>query len=178
VLQFSNGVAPDAGDSFEVLNVAGAVAGAFQGVEVRGLRDPSFAEDLAGGKLTLTSLTDAEPLPTVSLKAKPLVKEAKARKGLKVKFVRKGDTSEALQVAYAVAGTARNGVDYEELLGVIEIPARKKSAELVVRPLRDVSPEEDETIELEVLPGASYTASLASTARIVLGDEVPKPHKP
>ena len=176
VLQFLNGFAPDLGDAFDVLEVSGAVTGAFANVQVRGLAPGAdFAEDLVDGKLTLTSLSDAEALPTVSVKSKPVLKEtAKFKKGLKLKFLRKGDTSQALQVAYIVGGTARNGFDYERISGVIEIPARKKSAKLVLRPHRDGEPEGNERIAIEVLPGEGYTPSLFSKLEIVLEDEVPK----
>ena len=177
-LQFLNGFAPDQGQSFEVLDVAGTVTGAFANVEVRGLVPGSdFAEDFVDGKLTLTALADTEALPTVSVKTKPSVNESKFKKGLKVKFKRKGDTSEPLQVAYTLGGTARNGFDYERLAGVIEIPARKKSATLVIRPIPDGVTEGPETIELEVQPGENYTQSLFARAEIVLENKVPKNKK-
>jgi hypothetical protein len=174
LLQFYNGFAPRTGDAFEVLDVSGAVTGAFADVAVRGLAPGAdFAEDFVGGKLTLTSLTDAEPLPTVSLKAKPLVKEKKKR-GLKLKLTRAGDTSQPLAVRYFVRGSATPGVDYEALPGVVEIPAKKKSAKLAIRPFSDGIPEGAETIELEVLPGEGYTPSLAAEVAIEIDDTVEK----
>jgi hypothetical protein len=100
----------------------------------------------------------------VSLKAKPLLAERKAKKGTKVTFRRAGDASQPLLVRYAVGGTARNGFDYERLPGAIEIPAGRRSAKLVVRPFRDGAFEETETIELEVLPGDGYAAGLLAQA--------------
>jgi hypothetical protein len=167
VLQFYNGFAPRTGDRFEVLDVSGTVTGAFADVVVRGLAPGAdLAEDFAGGKLTLTSLTDAAPLPSVSLKAKLRVKENK--KAFKVKLTRVGDTSQALAVRYFVRGTAGNGIDYEALPGVVEIPARKKSAKLVIRPFADGLVEGPETIELEVVPGEGYTPSLAARVAVEL----------
>jgi hypothetical protein len=173
VLQFASGVAPSLGDAFELIDVAGSVSGGFENVVVRGLTTgaESFAQDLAGGKLTLTSLGDLEALPAVSLKAKPLVKEKKAKKGLKVAFKRAGDASQPLLVRYEVRGTARNGLDYEHLPGAIEIPARKKSAKLVIRPFRDGVPEGFETIELEVVPGDGYAPGRLPRATIELESE-------
>ena len=175
MLQFLNGFAPRQGDAFELLDVSGTVRGAFADVVVRGLvANDAFAKDLVDGKLTVTALSDAEALPTVSVKAKPEFQETKPKRGLKVKFTRKGDASQPLQVAYTVGGTARNGFDYERLPGVIEIPARKKSAKLVIRAIRDGALEGAETIELEVLPGENYTPSLLAKASVVLQNEVPE----
>jgi T5SS/PEP-CTERM-associated repeat protein len=175
VLQFVNGFAPRQGNSFDLIDVAGTVTGAFANVEVRGLvPDSDFAEDFVDGKLTLTALSDTEALPTVSVAAKPSVFESKFKKGLKVKFKRKGDTSEPLQVAYTVGGTARNGFDYERLSGVIEIPARKKSAKLVIHPVPDGVAEGPETLSLEVQPGENYTQSLFARVEIVLENGAPR----
>ena len=77
-------------------------------------------------------------------------------------------------MAYTVGGTARNGFDYDLLSGVIEIPARKKSAKLVIRPVPDGVAEGPETIELEVQPGENYTQSLLARAEIVLENGAPK----
>jgi hypothetical protein len=169
VLQFMNGFAPRAGDRFDLLDVSGTVTGSFEDGEVRGLAPGfDFVDDFTGGALTVTFLSDAEPLPTVSLKAKPRAKEK--QKTVKVKVSRSGDTSQALAVRYAIRGTARNGVDYELLEDVIEIPARKKSAKLAIRPFSDGIAEGSETLELEVLPGEDYTPSLAAEVEIEILD--------
>lgn len=169
VLQFLNGFAPQQGDAFELLDVSGAVSGAFASVVVRGLTvgAEAFAPDLVDGKFTLTSLTDAEALPNVSLTGKTKLKEKK-KAGLKLKLLRDGDTSAPLLVSYAIRGTAENGIDYELLPGTLEIPAGKKSAKLVVKPRADGRIEGPETIEVELLPGADYAPSLFSKAEIVL----------
>jgi hypothetical protein len=65
-------------------------------------------------------------------------------------------------------GSARNGVDYAELPGTLEIPAGKKSAKLVIRPFRDGVAEGPETIELELLPGAGYGLGLTTKVAIEL----------
>jgi T5SS/PEP-CTERM-associated repeat protein len=175
VLQFRNGFAPRTGDAFELLDVSGTVSGAFADVSVRGLAPGAdFAQDVVDGKLTLTSLTDAESLPVVSVKAKPALVEGKPKKGLKMKLSRKGDTAQALAVRYVLRGTARNGLDYEELPGVIEIPARKKSAKLALRAFADGVTEGIETLSLEILPGDGYTTSLFSKVDLAISDQKPK----
>ena len=51
--------------------------------------------------------------------------------------VRSGSTEAELTVHYAVDGTAENGVDYEELSGVLTIPAGDRSAVITVVPIDD-----------------------------------------
>ena len=67
-----------------------------------------------------------------------------------------------------MGGTAQPGVDYEALPGVIEIPARKKSATIVLRPLADGLVEAPETIELELAPNEAFAPGLVSRAAIEL----------
>jgi hypothetical protein len=101
------------------------------------------------------------------VKARKRFKET-ARQGGKIKLKRTGDTSAPLVVSYVVGGTAQSAVDYEALPGTIEIPARKKSVTLVVRPLADGLLEGPETIELEVVPGEAYAPGAVSAATIEL----------
>jgi T5SS/PEP-CTERM-associated repeat protein len=174
VLQFLNGAAPRAGDALDLIEIAGSVTGAFAEVRIRGLAPGAdFATDFSGGKLVLTSLTDAVALPSVSVRAKPTLKESK-KKGAKLKLTRSGDTSAALLVAYALGGTAENGFDYERLPGTIEIPAGKKTAQIALKPAADGVSEGAETIDLQLLPGDDYAPGLVSRVRIVLEDAKPK----
>ena len=86
-----------------------------------------------------------------------------------MKFTRTGgDLSQPLLVSYSVGGTATEGIDYEALPGVLEIPARKKSATLLVRPFADGAVEATETIELSVVPSEAATPSLAASVSIEL----------
>jgi hypothetical protein len=168
-LQFGNGVAPRLGEAFDVLEVAGTVTGSFAEVAIRGLVPGSFAFEpsLVGGKLTLTSLTDAAALPAVSVKAKARLKET-AKRGGKIKLKRTGDTSAPLVVTYTVGGTAQSGIDYEALPGTIEIPAKKKSATIVVKPIADGLLEGPETIEFELAPNETFAPGAVSSAAIEL----------
>jgi hypothetical protein len=175
VLQFLNGFAPSKDDVFELLDVSGNVTGGFATVAVRGLAPGAeFAQDFVGGKLTLTSLSDAESLPVVSVKAKTRTRESRSKKGLKVKFTRKGDKSQPLVLRYVLRGSARNGVDYEELPGVLEMPAGKRSAKLVLRALPDGLAESSESVSIELVPGESYTTSLFSRTDVSIEDEKTK----
>ena len=126
----------------------------------------AFAPSLLGGKLTLTSTTDAVALPAVSVKAKAKLKET-AKQG-KIKLKRTGDTSAPLVVSYTVGGTAQSGVDYEALPGTIEFPAKKKSATIRVRPIADGLLEGPETLELTLVPGDTYAPGIVSQVVVEL----------
>src|SRR5207247_7553183 len=51
------------------------------------------------------------------------------------KVTRTGETSKALRVFYRLTGTARNGVDYQELTGIVTIPEGGASAGILWQPL-------------------------------------------
>lgn len=179
VVQFRNGFAPRQGDAIELVKAGGTLGGSFANVEIRGLAPGAqFDTSAAGGTLTAVALNDTVALPTVSIVAKPALKEKK-KAGLKVKVARDGDVSAPLLVSYAIGGTATNGVDYGLLPGTIEIPARKRTAKIAIRPRRDALVENPETIELALLPGPDYTPGLFSEVTIELtsADRVPEPKK-
>lgn len=169
LLQFGNGVAPKQGDAFELLRVEGEVTGAFDEIVVQGLAPGSdFASEVVNGRLVLTSLTDAEPLPFVNLAGKPVLLEKK--KAAKLKLTRSGDKTAPLTVAYTVSGTAESGVDYVALPGTIQFPARKKSVTLLVQPIADALEEGVETIEITLAPDASFAPGLAAALTLELRD--------
>jgi hypothetical protein len=171
VLAFRGGAAPKQGDAIRVLEVAGDVIGDFAEVAAEGLAPgATFDATVAGGALTLVSLTDTTALPVVTLKAKAKVKETK-RGGTKIKVLRGGDRSTALAVGYKVGGTAQSGADFEALSGFVEIPAGKKSATILVRPIADGAFEPAETIEVELLPGDGYSVGFASRVSIALASK-------
>jgi hypothetical protein len=169
VLQFGNGAAPQQGDAFELLQVEGDVTGAFDEVDVAGLAPGAgFASEIVNGRLVLTSLSDAKPLPWVNLAGKPVLLEGK--KAAKLKLTRSGDVSAPLTVAYTVGGTAESGVDYVALPGTVEFAARRKSVTLLVQPIADGVAEGSETIELTLAPDESFAPGLASALTIELRD--------
>jgi len=61
-----------------------------------------------------------------------------------------GPTNSDLTVFYGISGTASNGVDYQELPGVVTIPAGSHAARIVVRPIDDNEPEPPETVVLSL----------------------------
>lgn len=171
-ISFLDGSAPARGDQIHVLDIGGTATGGFTTVVARGVTNADFAQAVRNGVLTLTSLTNAASLPVVNLKGKAKLNEKQARSGGKVTFSRGGDVSRPLLVHYDLRGGARNGLDYVALPGVIEIPARKKSAKLVVRPFRDGAGEPTESIVIELVPGDRYALGRSSRLTIALEDEV------
>jgi hypothetical protein len=71
-LNFSQGYAPQQGDTFTVLTATGSVNGTFDSVEINGLV-PGFEYDLTivDGQVVLEALNDGVPLRTIFL---PLVR--------------------------------------------------------------------------------------------------------
>jgi hypothetical protein len=90
-----------------------------------------------------------------------------------LRVVRNGMTSGALTVSYATDGTAVPGTDYATTTGTITIPDGQTEAVLAVTPLADIISEADETIVIEITPGAGYVpggANGARTATVLLRD--------
>jgi uncharacterized protein (DUF1800 family) len=74
-----------------------------------------------------------------------------------VTVTRTGDTSQALPVAYSVAGTAVNGVDYPALTGTVTIPAGSASATITIAPNPTVATVASTTVVLTLSAGTGYS---------------------
>ena len=61
-----------------------------------------------------------------------------------------------LAVRYSVAGTARAGVDYQTLSGVVLLPAGASSVELPILPLPDATTEPPESVVVTLLSDSAY----------------------
>jgi VCBS repeat-containing protein len=85
---------------------------------------------------------------------------------------RTGDASSALTVAYAIAGSAENGVDYQALSGTVVIPTGQASATIDVTPLDDSSPGVDEpaieTVEVTLAAASGYVVGPQSSAVVAI----------
>ncbi|HAV61337.1 MAG TPA: hypothetical protein DCY13_03125, partial [Verrucomicrobiales bacterium] len=102
---------------------------------------------------------------------------------------RTGNTDQALKVFYRVGGTAKNGVDYDKLPGMVEIPAGESSATLLVNPIDDNLQEGDESVIVSLLPlhldvltdvladvrVPRYVVGDPAIARAVIHDDEPPP---
>lgn len=88
-----------------------------------------------------------------------------------------GPNTNALAVNYSLGGDAFNGLDYQLLSGTITIAAGSDSVDLVITPFADTSVEGDESLVVELLPGAGYELGLKSerTSNGTLQDNVAAP---
>jgi Calx-beta domain-containing protein/Big-like domain-containing protein len=68
------------------------------------------------------------------------------------RVTRTGETTKALKIYCRLTGTARNGVDYTELPGIVTIPEGASSAEIVVQPIDDSLVEDTESVVAAVVP--------------------------
>jgi hypothetical protein len=88
----------------------------------------------------------------------------------RVTFVRGGDTNNAIEIVYALGGSARNGEDYTVPAGPLILPAGAVSVTLVITPLADVLAEGEETVVISVQAGAQYSVGSLSNATVRIAD--------
>jgi hypothetical protein len=68
------------------------------------------------------------------------------------RVTRSGETTRALKVYYRLTGTARNGLDYNELPGIVTIPEGATATEIVVQPIDDSLIEDTESVVATLVP--------------------------
>lgn len=89
-----------------------------------------------------------------------------------------GDTNGDLDVAYAIGGTATNGVDYVTLPGAVTIPAGALRADITIVPLDDGPPDITSTVVLKLVPDTTGTNYLLgyprAAAAIILDSQSPR----
>jgi len=73
-------------------------------------------------------------------------------------------------VAYAIGGTATNGLDYLALTGLVTLPAGERRAAITIEPLDDGPPDLTSTVILKLLPGTNYMVGFPSSAGAVVLD--------
>jgi hypothetical protein len=83
---------------------------------------------------------------------------------------RTGARNAALTVHYTVAGTATPGTDYNNLTGIVTIPAGEASKEIVVTPIDDTQSEGSETVIVRLSSSAKYNVRSPSTATVTIRD--------
>ena len=92
---------------------------------------------------------------------------------------RQGPTTSALDVYYAISGTASNGVDYVDyftsvaLSGIATIPAGQAGVEIYANMIDDSLLEGTETATLTLTPSAAYSVGIASATQYIPDNEVP-----
>ena len=86
-----------------------------------------------------------------------------------------GATNDDLDVAYAIGGTATNGIDYVALPGLVTIPAGECRADITIIPLDDGPPDITSTVILKLAPGTNYLVGIpSSAAAIILDSQSPR----
>ncbi len=133
---------------------------------------------------------DGPPVVTVH------ARDAHAREGgpgtepntARFRVKRTGPVEGALTVFYTIGGTATNGEDYEELSGVVTIPAGRRSAPIVVTPIDDDLPERIESVLVRLIePPTLAPVSILTepgyivgrpgrAAAYILDNDRPRPH--
>ena len=135
----------------------------------------------------LELIAEAGPtLPVVSINAidaeaaelSPLV-DAPLNPGV-FRITRDGPLTSALQVGYALSGTASNGTDYLPLSGTVEVPVGAASVDVFVDVIHDMIAEGDETVLLRLIPPVCatvvppppgcYLVGTPDSARVVIHD--------
>jgi Tol biopolymer transport system component len=91
---------------------------------------------------------------------------------LTVSFSRTGFTN-ALQVRYAIAGTAVAGVDYVNLSGFVAFAAGQTSAAILLRTLDDSVEEPSRVVRLSLLPDGHYSIGEAGTVELTRVEDDP-----
>ncbi len=88
---------------------------------------------------------------------------------------RSANTNQALDVSYAIGGTATNGVDYALLSGVVTVPAGALSATIPVVPLAGGAVQKStvQTVTLSLLPTAAYQVGSPTQATVSIYSEPP-----
>lgn len=82
-----------------------------------------------------------------------------------------GNTTEELEIHYAVSGSATPGLDYAALPGVVVIPAGETTVALALAAIDDLEVETNETITVTVLTNAAYTISSGSATIPIIDDD-------
>jgi hypothetical protein len=83
---------------------------------------------------------------------------------------RTGDTTDPVTVNFSVTGTAVNGTDYAMLGTTAIIPAAQSSVNVVVTPIDEAAPEDDETVILTLTSGTGYNVGSPSAATVTITD--------
>jgi hypothetical protein len=100
------------------------------------------------------SVVQSDVLPVVTVEATdPRASEGGVLTGIDSAVFtvqRRGDLADSLTVFYSVSGTAVNGVDYQKLTGVLDIPAGSSTGTIEVLPIADNLEEDVETVILRL----------------------------
>jgi hypothetical protein len=96
-------------------------------------------------------------------------------KNATITVFRLGATNDSLNVAYAIGGTATNGIDYVALPGIVTIPAGQRRADITIAPLDDGPPDITSTVVLKLIAdstGTNYLLGMPRSAAAIILDSV------
>jgi hypothetical protein len=108
--------------------------------------------------------------PTVTIQAADAKASEPGKDKGKFVVSRSGATTTSLKVYYKASGTAKNGIDYRKLGGVITIPIGKPTATLVVTVLDDKIKERGETVKVNLLSNPKYLIGSLASATVKIAD--------
>lgn len=125
----------------------------------------------ASGSIGSFRTSPCASLPQVSISA---IDDTATEAGLTsgaIRVTRTGSTSQALNVAFALSGTASNGVDYDQISAPLTIGAGSASADIVIHPKQDSVSEATETVVLSIQPQSTYNITGPSSAAVSILDD-------
>lgn len=106
------------------------------------------------------------PSESVSVRWVRNTREGSSQQGI-LRVRREISRSTALDVNYTLSGTAQNGVDYQQLSGVVRIPAGARNADVRVRARSDALVEPTESVVLTISPSSgSYAIGTPASAQL------------
>ncbi|GEM_PF-2214491 len=118
---------------------------------------------------TVLAVTASKPTVTVTAST-PDASEAGPMSGV-FTVSRVGDTTAALQVDFAMSGTATSGADYADVGTSVTIPAGSSSTTLTLTPSNDALSEGNETAVLTLLSSNNYAVGSPSSATVTIEDD-------
>ena len=136
------------------------------GTTMWSLSQPSYVLKEAFATMVIQDSTNVRPALTISGTDASEYPHVPGEFVIGVQGERKGD----LRVAYAVTGSAINGVDYERISDELVIPRAQNSGKIPIIPISDQIRDRNETVRLRLLPDPGFHV-LKGTAQIRIGDE-------
>jgi hypothetical protein len=121
--------------------------------------------------LPLSTGTNATAQPAITIMTSDPAAAEAGPDAASFTVTRSGDTSEALQVEYVVAGTAQASDDYKSLTGSVNIPAGATSATFVLTPRDDKDVEGAETVIVSLSANDNYQVVAPSSAMATIADD-------
>lgn len=147
-----------------------------QSVAIAAARDENSTNDYATLTLSAASaasrsvaITVVDDAPIVSVQPAGDPVEWGAEPGAFL-LLRTGNTSQPLNVQFALGGSATADVDYVAPTSPILLPSGEDHLLLFISPMTDSLAEGDETVELTLLPDAGYALTNAASARLTIHD--------